>query len=45
MKLGQTQSDGSYIMSNICGLTESFIPKIIVGNFTGVAVNLTRFCP
>lgn len=43
-KVGQTQINGSYIMSNICGLTDSFIPKIIVGNFPGVAVNLTRFC-
>ena len=43
-KVGQTQSNGSYIMRNICDLPESFIPKIIVGNFTGVAVNLTRFC-
>jgi hypothetical protein len=41
--VGQTQPNGSYIMSNICGLTDRFIPKIIVGKFTGVAVNLTRF--
>jgi hypothetical protein len=31
-KVGQTQSNRSYIMRNICGLTDSFIPKIIVGN-------------